>query len=222
MNRICILYLLSLLVVCNAELDELIFQQFKNFIKKYNKKYQSINEYLTRFEVFKRNMISSISSEEKSYKKGITTFSDLTKEEFTKTYLNLDYNAMTMSNFNPTFKKSKNDAPDSFDWRDYNVVSPIKKQGYCTASWAFSVIGNLESLYAIEKKVFKSLSEQMLIDCDTSDSGCGGGSITTAYYWIKRNGGIMYEVDYLIKELDKFVNQIRVNMQICLLQDIKY
>ena len=39
----------------------------------------------------------------------------------------------------------------------------------------------------------------MLIDCDTSDSGCGGGSLTNAYNWLKRNGGIMFDVDYPYK-----------------------
>ena len=122
MNKIYILLLLSL-VACNDKLDEIIYQQFQKFIKKFNKKYESINEYLNRYEIFKKNIMNSISNGEKSYKTGITKFSDLTKEEFTKSYLNLNYDIMPISNFNPTFIKTKNTAPDSFDWRTQNVIS---------------------------------------------------------------------------------------------------
>ena len=177
MNKFYIVLIFSL-VACNSEIDSIIFQQFQKFIKKYNKKYESINEYLARFEVFKRKIIESISNEEKSYKTGITKFSDLTKQEFTKIYLNLNYDAMAVSNFGPTYIKIKNAAPDSFDWRDENVVSPVKDQANCGACWAYATTGNLESLYAIEKHVIKIFSEQMLIDYDTLDSGCNGGTFT--------------------------------------------
>ena len=104
MNKFLIVLLFSL-IACDAELETIIFKQFQKFIKKYNKKYESVNEYLARFEVFKRNIIESISNDEKSYKTGITKFSDLTKQEFTKIYLNLNYDAMAASNFDPTYIK---------------------------------------------------------------------------------------------------------------------
>ena len=53
MNKV-IAVLLVALVACDAELDSIIFQQFQKFIKKYHKKYESINEYLARYEVFKK------------------------------------------------------------------------------------------------------------------------------------------------------------------------
>ena len=154
---------------------------------------------MARFEVFKRNIIESISNDEKSYKTGITKFSDLTKQEFKKIYLNLNYDAMAVSNFDPTYIKIKNAAPNSFDWRDKNVVSRVKDQANCGACWAYATTGNLESLYAIEKHVIKIFSEQMLIDCDTSDSGCNGGLMEYAFTWLKKNGGIMYDADYPYK-----------------------
>ena len=60
---------------------------------------------------------------------------------------------------------------DSFDWRNKSVVSPVKDQDSCGSFWAFSAIGNLESLHVIEKNVIKTFSEQILVDYDTSDSG---------------------------------------------------
>ena len=74
--------------------------------------------------------------------------------------------------------KIKNAAPYSFDWRDEKVVSSVKNQINCGSYWAYATTGNLESLYAIEKHVIKIFSEQMLIDCDTLDSGCNGGTFT--------------------------------------------
>ena len=83
-------------------------------------------------------------------------------------------------------------APDAYDWRDYGRVSPVKVQGSCLA---FSIIANLEGLYYAKKGVMKTFSEQMLVDCDTSDSGCNGGLMQYAFTWLKKNG-IMLDSDY--------------------------
>jgi len=155
---------------CEAEFDSIVFHQFQKFIKKYNKKYESVNEYLARYEVFKKNMMKSFMNENKSYQTGITKFSDLTKQEFTKIYLNLNYDAMAMANFNPYLVDFKYGAPSSYDWRTRNIVTPVEDQGQCGSFWAFSALGNLESIYALRKGTLKVFSKQMLIDCDTSDS----------------------------------------------------
>ena len=53
MNKFFIVLLFAF-AACEADLDSLIFQQFQKFIKKFNKKYESMNEYLARYEVFKK------------------------------------------------------------------------------------------------------------------------------------------------------------------------
>ena len=197
MNKFLIVFVFAL-VASNVDVDTIMFQQFQKFIKKYHKRYASINEYLARFEVFKRNVMAAF-TENASYQTGITKFSDLTQQEFAKTYLNLNYDAMAVANFNPYVVQVKNAAPDAWDWREKGYVSPVKDQGSCGSCWAFSTVGNLEGLYYKEKQTVVTLSEQMLVDCDTYDSGCNGGLMENTFTWLKENGGIMTDTDYPYK-----------------------
>ena len=215
MNKILIVLLLAL-VYCNKELnlDSLLFEKFQKFIKKYNKKYDSINEFLARFEVFKRNTFSALSENNSLYKSGITKFSDLTKKEFAKIYLNLNYDAMAATNLDPYVLNGVKTAPDTFDWRNYNVVSGVKDQGSCGSCWAFAAIGNLEGLYAIHKGNIRTFSEQMLVDCDTSDSGCNGGLMEYAFEWLKKMEVLCMILTTHTKELRVFANLINQNMLI--------
>ena len=194
MNKFLVVLLIAL-VSCETDYDSVVFKAFQRFIKKYQKNYSSINEFLARFQVFKSNFEGVLKNEDLPYKTGITKFSDLTKQEFARTYLNLNYDAMAMANFEPAYVKSSNAAPSSYDWRNYNRVAAVKDQGSCGSCWAFSTVANLEGLYAAKKGVIKTFSEQMLVDCDTSDSGCNGGLMEYAFTWLKNNGGIMYDSD---------------------------
>ena len=193
MNKF-LLVLVIALVSCNYDLDSLVHHQFQQFIKKYNKKYASVNEYMARFQVFKTNMMAVLKDQE-SYKTGITKFSDMTQQEFAKIYLNLNYDAMAIANFNPFKVSVSNAAPDAFDWRDKGLVTPVRDQGSCGSCWAFSTLANLEGLYYKLRGKVVDLSEQMLVDCDTFDSGCNGGLMEYALEWIKENG-IETEEDY--------------------------
>ena len=195
MNKFLLVLVLAL-VACDSDLDTLMFQKFQKFMNKYNKKYASIREFLGRYTVFKRNVMKTLKKKNLSYKTGITKFFDLTRQEFAKTYLNLNYGAINVINVKPYKVKAKNDAPDSWDWRDNGAVGPVKDQMACGSCWAFSTVGNLEGLYAIEKGTYVAFSEQMLVDCDTYDSGCNGGLMENAFTYLADVGGIMKEEDY--------------------------
>lgn len=195
MNK-AILVLLFALVACEVDYESLVFKHFQKFIKKYNKRYESMNEYLARFNVFRQNLYQTLQNGKQNHRTGITKFSDLTPQEFAKTYLNLEFPATALLNLYPVEAKHTNAAPDAFDWRDKGVVAPVKDQGSCGSCWAFSTVGNLEGLYALEKGVVKTFSEQLLVDCDTSDSGCNGGLMELSFTWLKKNGGFMLDADY--------------------------
>ena len=171
MNKFLIVLLLAF-VSCNKDinLDSFLFQKFQRFINKYHKKYESINEFLARFEVFKSNTLTILSEQNSLYRTGITKFSDLTKQEFAKIYLNLNYDAMASINLDPYIVNGVEAAPNSYDWRNYNVVSGVKDQGSCDSCWAFAAIGNLEGLYAIHKGNLRTFSEQMLVELVTVDA----------------------------------------------------
>ena len=207
MNKF-ILVLVFALVACDMDIDAIMFQQFQKFIKKYQKKYNSINEFLARYEVFRRNVMETFKEENSSYRSGITKFSDLTHQEFAKTYLNLNYDALAVANFNPHIVKVSNAAPASWDWRDKGYVSAVKDQGSCGSCWAFATVANLEGLYYKGKGKMVTMSEQMLVDCDTYDSACNGGLMEYAFTWLQENGGIMTDTDYPYKGSKKTCSSV--------------
>jgi cathepsin F len=198
--------LIALTLVCLviADKDTHIFQQFQKFIKDYSKKYSNINEYMTKYNIFKSNyeqLEAMTINIDISHSLGINQFSDMTAEEFRSTYLNpniLPTNGQKLAGKTRSLDYlSGEPAPDSFDWRRKNAVTKVKKdQGECKASFAFAAIANMEGLHAIKTGELISFSEQQLIDCDTYDKACEGGNPADAFKYIIEAGGIMTDDIY--------------------------
>lgn len=216
--KISIIFLILSLIYCSDDIDNNLYHKYEKFMKDYGKSYDSIEEMTLKYQVFKKNYLSAKllyedvnPSEELSY--GVSEFMDLTPEEFEKKYLTLNgeeapsdievYYHEKQENETEEFLKDrklqeeeKEEIPESFDWRIKGAVSPVKTQGSCGSCWAFTALSNIESQYFIKYGVLPNLSEQQLIDCDTSNSGCLGGVIHYAFNHARLNGGLVPESKY--------------------------
>ena len=197
MNKFIFVIIIAI-VFCD---ERQTFKQFQKFMQKYEKKYDSVQEYLARYQIFKRNIeeMSKVSNDE-LFKNGINQFTDMTKNEFRRKYLNLNISIQNTLKTNNKLKYTpKLNTPDNFDWGDEGAVTPVKNQGSCGSCWAFCTVANLEGLYFIKHKELLRFSEQQLVDCDTFDQGCNGGLMENSFEWIKQNGGLCLEDDYQYK-----------------------
>ena len=89
--------------------------------------------------------------------------------------------------------------PTAWDWRP--DITPIKDQGSCGSCWAFSTVGAIEAKYKMVTGLDIDLAEQQLVDCDSANSGCGGGWPTSAMDYIANtstsgNKGLTVETNY--------------------------
>ena len=90
--------------------------------------------------------------------------------------------------------------PDSYEWNDYGMVSPVKNQGACGSCWTFSTVGSMESHWNILGKGKNlTFSEQQLVDCagDFDNHGCNGGLPSHAFEYIKYSkSGLESDITY--------------------------
>lgn len=93
-------------------------------------------------------------------------------------------------------RRGVEDLPDSVDWRDQGVVTPVKNQGGCGSCWAFSSTETLESHAAINSanKTLLTLSPQQYVNCVKNPyqcggtGGCKGATVEVAYNYTKQYG----------------------------------
>jgi len=197
--------LLALVAVGFAlPLDSDLDSQWDAFKSFHGKKYAASEDGLRRLiweENLKRvalhNLEASIGKH--TYTLAMNEYADLSGEEF----LELVLGACVIPKRNATRSSAfmKSDfitVPDSVDWRDKNLVTPVKNQRQCGSCWAFSTTGSLEGQHAKKTGNLVSLSEQQLVDCSGKygNYGCKGGLMDNAFNYIKDNGGVDTEKSY--------------------------
>lgn len=85
-------------------------------------------------------------------------------------------------------------AANGWDWQAQGKVQAVKNQGSCGSCYSFAAAGAIESWTAINKGTMYSLSEQNIIDCESTNNGCGGGYITQTLQY--GTNGLCKETDY--------------------------
>jgi C1A family cysteine protease len=196
----------GLLMCFEVELDLAILlgskpsyaDEFADFVKTYEKQYDTKDEMVKRFGIFIDNLdtINKHNSMNLSWKMGVNEYADLTYEEFRVG--RFGYNGMRNLGGVRVSSSGLYTLPDSVDWTTKNDVTAVKNQEQCGSCWAFSTTGSTESAVAIKTGKLNSLSEQQLVDCSSSygNMGCNGGLMDYAFKYIIGNGGLCSEQDY--------------------------
>ncbi|KAL8597864.1 hypothetical protein ACOMHN_061397 [Nucella lapillus] len=83
--------------------------------------------------------------------------------------------------------------PERFDAREKwpNKLHPIRDQGNCASSWAFSTTAVASDRLSIESNgaIREELSAQHMLSCDLDgQSGCTGGKADRAWFFLRRYG----------------------------------
>ncbi|KAF8377587.1 hypothetical protein HHK36_030969 [Tetracentron sinense] len=200
--------------------EEEVMGIYESWLTKHGKAYNALGEKERRFEIFKDNLrfIDEHNTENRTYKIGLNRFADLTNEEYRSMYLGAKTDAKRKFSKPKSDRyafRSGDDLPESVDWRTKGAVAPVKDQGNCGSCWAFSTIAAVEGINKIVTDDLISLSEQELVDCDTSyNEGCNGGLMDYAFEFIINNGGIDTEEDYPYQANDGTCDQYRKNARV--------
>ncbi|KAL8141984.1 hypothetical protein V2J09_015016 [Rumex salicifolius] len=189
----------------DLESDETLWDLYERW-RSHHTVSRSLDEKHKRFNVFKENVkhIHKVNNMDKPYKLRLNKFGDLTSHEFHSMYSGskIKHHHMLAGirhmAANSTFMYADMaKLPPSVDWRKKGAVTPVKDQGQCGSCWSFSTVAAIEGINQIKTKNLVSLSEQELVDCDTTgNNGCNGGLMDLAFDFVKQNGGLTAEEIY--------------------------
>lgn len=165
---------------------------FEEWRRQFEMEFESVEEHIKRLNIFAANHVRILehNKSDASYTMGHNQFSHLTPDEFVAQNIRgltsepLDELKGTTHEFDLDVSA----APDSIDWTQQGAVTSVKNQGQCGSCWSFSTTGALEGRYFLKTGKLHTLSEQELVDCDTTDSGCNGGLMDYAFGYVEKNG----------------------------------
>ncbi|XP_075982126.1 cathepsin O-like [Anticarsia gemmatalis] len=206
----------TLLGPVNVEILDVHRLKFESYLQQFNKSYNA-NEYNLRLRNFKASLkdILRLNAIEDHAVFGLTHLSDWSPEEIGRVRSNLEGDKYcVLQNKTKCLKKNvqdthvtykdrlkctdnSSDIPLQCDWRKRGVVGAIRNQKECLGCWAFSIVGVMESMAAIQGVSHNTLSIQELLDCSAPNNGCLGGNVNSALNYLCTFGlGIVNEDQY--------------------------
>ena len=134
--------------------------------------YGTHEEYRFRFQLFqqKEAEIQEWNNKQDSFRLAHNMFSTMTQEEAKK----MLGTRPTEQVKEPVFLDDSN-LSQSVDWRTKGAVNAVKNQARCGSCWAFGSTASVEAAHQIATGTLLSLSEEQLVQCQTSCFGCNGG-----------------------------------------------
>ena len=164
--------------------------------------YQTVEEFMFRKELYlaKDMLIKAHNSRPANFTLGHNKFSDWKAEEMNK-MLGEKENPESSNAYCKAPPSSNASVPASVNWVEAGMTTPIKDQGACGSCWTFATTETIESANAIFGSGLVSLSEQQLVDCVTTDNGCGGGMTYDAYTYLMDHNSYL-ESDYAYTATD--------------------
>lgn len=148
--------------------------------------------------------VKSHNAKNLSWKEGINRYSMLTAEEkrTSQGLMKRKYPKHIAKNYYSYESSSTTKLPSSIDWRDYNIITPVKDQGACGSCWAVAATEIIESYVAKKSGLLSTLSIQQLVSCSSNPNACGGnggcdGSISQlGWQYVIDFGGIYSDYQY--------------------------
>ena len=186
---------------------------FAQFMINYDKIYGD-NEFLDRYNIFKENyqQIQFYNLQNNTFKLGINEYADLTIDEWYRRFNSLYLNKNSICS---DFEYQNSDLPQSVDWREEGIVTPIRNQRNCGSCWAFATASATESTWiqGMNRTVATNLTDyylspQQLVDCSTEygNEGCSGGYIDNTFEYII-DRGLCLESEYKYTGEDNSCNK---------------
>ena len=165
-------------------------QQFNEWRGKYNKTYEKDHNMSHHFNNWLDNR-DFVNHHKYDFTLEINEFADIHHENWKIRNGYKMVQPLAIEHFDDTLT-----LPAAVDWRDKNLVTPIKNQQQCGSCWAFSAVGSMEGQHALKTGDLVSLSESQIVDCDVNDQGCSGGWMDGAFEYVIKNKGIDTEKSY--------------------------
>ncbi|XP_064455230.1 procathepsin L-like isoform X3 [Ornithodoros turicata] len=233
--HLSLLFVFALPHVFALTLNIELLEEWQKYKEQFDKKYGLIED-LKRMKIWQKtkHLVEQHNDEYSrglhSYTLGMNHMADMTQEELDqRSCVRMTPESIRrMEAETELFTPREGVLPpiaDQMDWRTNNgYVGHVYDQGRCGACWAFSVVGTLESQYYLYTQQKVNLSQQNLIDCDTSSFGCDGGYPYMGFQYIRDNGGINTFESYPYEARDnvcRFKNDDPDNVPVSAISRIK-